>query len=175
MRLSSLPAIALLAAACSSSSLLPAVPAPQWDVVPAGVVDALCSRLRADAVASGTIAIVSTTQPLATNESLGALGHATQKRADAMRAAEALRTGGKAIPLTIHQGSCDWQPLAAPSHQADQLVVELSAPIPNPFANQESGMFARVSLAGDSATWYWIPLGSRGGVWAVGNIMPLVM
>ena len=171
------PALLLLTS-CTSAAYLPAVAAPSWDTVPAGVVEALCRRLHDDAIATGVLGIVKTTQPLTSSQSLGALGHAAQKRGDATRAAEAMKSGTRVIPISFgDESSCEWVQVAPAEarKQSDQMTVEISAPIPNPFAPQEAGMFARVSLGGQMPAWYWIPLGSRNGAWAVGHIMPLVM
>ena len=40
--------------------------APQWEILPARISDALCQRLKMDALATGKTAIVKVTQPLVT-------------------------------------------------------------------------------------------------------------
>ncbi|HEX2060509.1 MAG TPA: hypothetical protein VHK90_07190, partial [Thermoanaerobaculia bacterium] len=76
----------------------------------------------------------------------------------------------RAIPIATTPGSCAWQPIDVRDLQRneDMMVVELSAPIPNPFRSGEAGLFARASLAGQHNSWYWIPLVPRGERWSAG-------
>ncbi len=146
--------------------------APDWDMVPAGISDALCGRLRMDAVATGNVTIVRVTQPLATRESLAAVAVVTNNR---KRAREAPIVN-RAIPIMFGHGSCAWTPIDVrdiPKHR-DEMVVELSAPLPNPFKPGEAGIFARATLAGEHASWFWIPLRRATGGWQTGSISVLV-
>jgi hypothetical protein len=162
----------LLFTACASAPP-PAGPlAPEWDAIPAGVADALCLRLKMDAIATGPVTIVQTTQPLATPLTLGALGNITKKRGKLNNAPVVNR----AVPIQLASGgSCTWTAIdlsAIPRHQ-DEMLVELSAPVPNPFAAGEAGIFARVSLAGEHSSWYWLPLVQVSGGWSPGMALPL--
>jgi hypothetical protein len=55
------------------------------------------------------------------------------------------------------------------------MIVELSSPLHNPFEWRNVGIFARVSLGGHHASWYWISIAPYGNGWAVARITPLVM
>jgi hypothetical protein len=90
--------------------------------------------------------------------------------------AEALNAALKPLPLKITQGgTCSWQPIdrVDPARHHERLTLELSAPFINPFVRGESGLFARMSVGGQGAQWYWIPVAERGGQWMVGRVMPL--
>ena len=170
------PALALtllLLAACST----PPAPlaAPEWDLVPAGVLDSLCSRLQEDAISA--IAVVKTTQPIATAEALAALGASSRARTTGDRASAALAPAQKSIPVDLATRACSVTPLDRldSRRHADLMVVELSAPIANPYSANEAGIFVRVSLGGTHPTWYWLPLGRHGDMWMVGRALPLAM
>ncbi len=162
----------LLFTACASNPQ-PAGPlAPEWETIPAGVADALCLRLKMDAIATGPVTIVRTTQPLATPLTLGALGNITKKRG---RLSDA-PIMNRAVPIQLASGgACTWTAIdvsAIPRHQ-DEMILELSAPVPNPFSAGEAGVFARVSLAREHSTWYWLPLLPVAGGWSPGMALPL--
>jgi hypothetical protein len=161
-------AIALLTA-CASKPEGPATPA--WDAIPAGVAEALCLRLQHDAFATGTVTVVRVTQPLATPESVAAVEHVTKHGTRG----KPQPISNRAIPVLLGRGTCSWTPIDVrdmPAH-ADEMIVELSAPLANPWKAREAGMFARVSLSGEHQSWYWIPLLHRGDNWAAGLISVL--
>lgn len=160
--------VAILLTACSSSAP-PAPAVPEWDMVPAGVLESLCSRLQMDAVTSGgTLTVVKTTQPLATPSMLASLARG------ASRARKVPPPSNRTIPIQVTSGTCTWKAVDAVDRdsQFDEVVVELSAPFANPFA-REAGIIARVSLGGEHPAYYWIPLGSRGDQWSVGFVSVL--
>lgn len=166
-----LPLILLFFIACASTTTPPPVipVVPDWESVPAAIPAALCQRLQLDGVGSiGTeVAIVKITQPVATGAALATLGKPR-------RAVQVVHRG---IPVaTVNEATgCTWRPIDAldPARQHDAMVVELSAPVPNPAARQAAGMVARVSLGGTHPNWYWIELIPLQGAWAVGRILPL--
>ena len=162
-------AITLLLTACASSP--PGPGTPDWDAIPPGVAEALCLRLQRDAFATGNVTIVKVTQPLATPESMAAVQHVTKRGSRG----EPLPILNRAIPVLLSGGNCVWNPIDVrdiPAH-GDEMVVELSAPVVNPWKQKEAGMFARVSLAGQHQSWYWIPLLRQGDNWASGFISVL--
>ena len=55
------------------------------------------------------------------------------------------------------------------------MIVAFSSPFANPFVKGQLGVFARVSLGDESATWYWIPIGQRNGAWGAANAMMLAV
>jgi len=135
----------LLLTACASKP--PLVP-PQWDTVPGHIAEALCTRLKMDAVASGSLLIVNVTQPLAAGEN-------------------------RAIPIALGT-SCEWTGIDARDirKHRDEMVVELS----NPVADRERGevgMLARVTLGGEHPAWYWISLIPYRDQWAVRFVFAL--
>ena len=161
---------ALLVAACST----PPAPlvSPEWNVVPSGVLDVLCTRLRDDAITD--VAVVKSTQPIATQQALAVLGGSYGARTTNDRITAALAGAQKTIPIDAASRVCSVTPIERmDARHGDTMVVELSAPIANPFARNEAGVLARVSLGGQHAAWYWIPLGHTGGMWMVGQALPL--
>ena len=157
----------------------PPLVAPQWDAIPPGVLDVLCSRLQMDAVASSSsdvpLAIVATTRPLATQQSMSALAVTARGRVNNAGIPAAVADANREIPLLTSGATCSWKPIAAAelARHRDEMVVEISAPAVNPFA-REAGMFARVALGGDAPSWYWISLYPSGERWVVGGISVLV-
>ena len=143
------------------------VVAPQWDAIPSRVVDALCQRLRADALASGTTTIVKVTQPLANAQSMAALAGSTAPRGAKVRANAAVVN--RAIPIEIGRGGCSWDPIDVRDidEHSDAMLVELSAPLLHPFNKNEAGVLARVSLGNEHQSLYWISMIPRGNQWAV--------
>ena len=136
-------------------------------MVPAGIVEAFCSRLRMDAIATGSgLAIVRTTQPIATGQAYAGLGRSVGSKA--VTAPEPSRS----IPIDLGSGSCGWIPIDSMNAQRDRdvMVVELSSPVSNPFVRGAAGVFARVSLGGEHPAWYWIGLVPSGSGWTIGSI-----
>lgn len=165
-----LAALILFLAACSSSQ--PEPPSiPDWNAIPPGVSAALCARLQLDGIGTtGTdVDIVKVTQPLASPQALASLGKP--------RRHAPLTIVHRALPVaagTSNAGGCSWKLVDAldPERQFDTMVVELSAPVPNP-TKPGAGIIARVSLGGTHPAFYWIDLIPRGDTWSVGRIFPL--
>ena len=156
---------ALLLTACASNQ--PPVAAPQWDVLPARVVEALCARLKMDALATGRTTIVKVTQPLVTAKNLAALAGSTTPRGAKRRAAAAVTN--RAIPIELGRGSCAWVPIDVRDidQHSDAMLVELSAPLLHPYNAKEAGVLARVSLGNEHQSLYWISMVPRGDQWGV--------
>jgi hypothetical protein len=165
---------ALLFTACRTAKPPEGPLAPEWDAIPPGIAEALCVRMKMDAVATGTLSVVTTTQPLASPISLGALANLGMSR-PRKDAGAATAQVNRAIPVTLAPGTCRWRPVALGDirKHSDEMLLELSAPLPNPFVNHEAGMFARVSLGGENANWYWLPLLPSGSGWTAGMALPL--
>lgn len=144
---------------------------PKWKSVPAGVLEALCSNLREEGIStSTTINVVKTTQRLlVTPSSLQALAEMESYRG---KSAAVTVTGEVAeISIDIPPG-CGWRPVEPQSraHYIDTLTLELSPPILNPFVKNSAGLFARLALAEEAPTWYWVPLVPQGGeLWGPGT------
>jgi hypothetical protein len=157
---------ALSFTACASRPPAPIV-GPQWDVLPARVVDALCSRLKMDAIATGRTAIVKVTQPLVTAQNMAALAGSTTPRGAKRRAAAAVTN--RAIPIELGRGACSWEPIDVRDidQHSDAMLVELSAPLLHPFNTHEAGVLARVSLNNEHQSLYWISMVPRGDEWGI--------
>lgn len=169
-------ALVLFLTACASQPA-PPIQSPDWKTVPAPVLDALCGRLQMDAIATGApLALVSTTRPLATPQSLSALALMAKGRVKGDRAATSAMELNRALPVSTEGASCAWRPIAAAqaANLHDELVVELSAPAIHPYAQKTGGLFARVTLGGQGASWYWVTLAPVNGRWMVGPVYVLV-
>lgn len=178
-------AVALYMAVSCTSAPVPDVLAPDWSVIPPGLTETLCMRLRMDAIATGNVTIVKTTQPLATPHTVAALANIAKRR----RKTRAMADSGNAaivnrvIPVSLPTGtgSCSWTPIEVRdmARHSDEMIVEVSSPLPNPYEAGEAGVFARVSLAGENASWYWVPLIPQvtpaGTTWATGLPVSLVL
>ena len=167
----------LFLVSCASQSK-PPVEAPQWTSIPPVVLDALCARLQMDAISTGApLALVSTTRPLATPPSLSALALTARggrpKRDHAARSAAELN---RTLPITHDGSTCRWRPVKPAQIESlhDEMIVELSAPSLHPYAPKSGGLFARVTVGGQGASWYWITLVPGNGRWAVGPVYVLV-
>lgn len=163
MKSITLVSLVLITVACASSP--PPVEAPQWEAVPLQVVEGLCRRLQMDAATSGTSAIVETTVPLIDQQSLAGLARLSRGRKPVAR-----QNPVDLRPLRVDSlpKTCEWRltkASATPRH--DEVLIELSSPIANPFDAREAGMFARVSLGGEHPSLYWIALVPAGSEWGV--------
>ncbi len=167
---------ALLVTACASQPKPPPLSAPEWDAVPVGVLDVFCTRLKMDAIASGApLAIVATTRPLATAEAISALARLGRGRAR-IQAAAAMQDGNRRLPVTTAGSSCAWRPVeeSQTDRVRDEMLVELSAPMIHPFLPKQAGLFARATVGGEGASWYWISLVPYGEGWRVVSVSVLV-
>lgn len=162
--------VTLLLAGCATAPAAAPPAVPDWDVIPGAVLDGLCKRLTMDGVASGgSVAIVSTTQPLITSRSMASLS-----RGEKPVRLVAPPDDNK-IQVMASGGACNWQLIESVDRDRnfDRMVVELSQPVANPFSRTDAGLFARVSLGGEHPAWYWIPLSPRGGGWTSGFVAVL--
>ncbi|HVE70239.1 MAG TPA: hypothetical protein VNI54_02640 [Thermoanaerobaculia bacterium] len=165
----------LLLAACATQPPKPPALAPPDAVSPA-VLDALCGRLRMDAIASAApLTVVNVTRPLATQQSMGALAMTVRGRVKGGRIAQSVTEANREIVLQTDGTSCTWRPIApaALARHQDEMVLELSAPMVNAFSPREGGLFARVTVGGEGASWYWVTLVPYGGQWAVRGVSVL--
>jgi hypothetical protein len=135
---------------------------------------------RGEGVASeAPIAIVRTTQPIVSGQSIDALAHGYGASfGGPAQAAALINQKLKEMPVLLPTGgtsSCTFRPIEASEARrvTDVMLLQLSSPFVNPFARGESGLFARLSLGGHDASWYWVPVAERKGQWLVGSIIPL--
>lgn len=155
----------------------PPLAAPAWDTIPAGVLDALCTRLTMDAIATGApLAIVTTSRPLGTSEAISALARAGRGRTKYSRVAASMEEANRSIPVTTAGSSCAWRPV--PETQLDrvrdEMLLELSAPLVHPFLPRQAGLFARAAVDGQGPSWYWVTLAPHGDAWSVVSVTVLV-
>lgn len=163
--------------ACATPQPKPQLTAPDWASIPPGILDAFCARLQMDAIATGSpLALVSTTRPLANPQSFEALARLSRGRVKTGRVPMSAEELNRSLPIVSEGSTCGWSAFAASQLDAhrDEMIVELSAPAINPFEPKTGGMFARVTVGGQGAAWYWITLVPRGGGWVVGPVFPLV-
>ncbi|HKS23732.1 MAG TPA: hypothetical protein VJZ76_13105 [Thermoanaerobaculia bacterium] len=163
----------LLFVACASG---PPPPTPQFAAVPASVLDVLCARLHEEGIArETTVDVVRTSRPLVTRQSLQALAEAAfySGRPDPRAVEAAYATNATPLPLAANEG-CTWNLIDANARRSrDTMTLEVSAPFVMPISKGGVGVLARMALAGESATWYWIPLANRNGTWMAMRSMPL--
>jgi hypothetical protein len=171
-------AVALFLVVSCTSAPAPTMLAPDWAVIPPTLTEALCMRLRMDAIATGNVTIVKTTQPLATPHTVAALANiAKRRRKTRAMSGDNAAIVNRVIPVSLPAGTCSWTPIEVrdmPNH-SDEMIVELSSPLPNPYEAGEAGVFARVSLGGVNESWYWVPLIAQGTTWAAGMPVSLVL
>ena len=167
--------LALFVSACASKPV--PMEAPHWTEVPRSAVEAFCSRFHDEGISSETtINVVKMTQPLVTANALRSLAEAAMNggRIDANKVAAAVAAASEPIPVAVPTRGCSWRGIDPSARRAiDILTLEVSAPFVNPFARSSSGLLARLSLAGQGTTWYWLPVAQRGPQVMIGTPMPL--
>jgi hypothetical protein len=167
--------LTLIFIGCASTATAPPARVPQWNVMPAAILDSFCSSLRDEGISSSTtVNVVKTAQPsLITPLSMQSLSDSFFYHGpmDASRAAATATATAAEIPITIPT-SCAWRGIApnTGARYADTMTLELSPPIVNPFSRNSAGLFARIALAGEAPTWYWLPLVARGETWTAGRL-----
>jgi hypothetical protein len=170
--------VTLVLIGCASSATPPPPRSPQWNAIPGAVLDSLCSSLRDEGISSSTtVNVVKTAQPsLITPLAMQALSDSFfyHGKLDSSRAAADATSTASEIPITIPT-TCAWRGIApkTAARYTDTLMLEVSPPIANPYSRNAAGLFVRVALAGESPTWYWLPLIARGETWTTGRLTVL--
>jgi hypothetical protein len=160
---------------CASSRIAPPPRAPQWSVMPAAILDSFCSSLRDEGISNATtINVVKTAQSsLITPMSMQSLSDSFFYHGvlDSVRAAADATATASEIPIAIPT-TCAWRGIApnTATRYTDTMTLEISPPIVNPFSRNAAGLFARIALAGEAPTWYWLPLVPRGETWTAGRL-----
>jgi len=167
----------LLASLLACASKAPPVQPPSWPQLPGPLVDAVCSTLQNEGISPENLVVVKTTQPLVTGTSLRSVGHVYGKDVEVGSLAQMMNAATTSMPLALSDSRCPWKAITKldPLRNRDQMVVEFSSPISNPFVHNEAGVMARMSLGGHESQWYWIPLGQKKGEWAIGIVLPMDM
>jgi hypothetical protein len=169
---------ALFFLSCATAATPPPPRLPQWNEMPAAVLDAFCANFRDEGIpTSSTINVVKTAQRLLiTTESMQTLAESQfyHGKIDPARAATEAAAEAVEIPLTITRG-CAWRPIEPQTgaRYTDTMTLEISPPIANPFARNSAGLFARMALGGEAPTWYWMPLVPHGDTWTAGRVTML--
>jgi hypothetical protein len=179
-RIPFLPLVTLLATSCSLKPPPPAT-VPQWTAVPAVVVQAMCIKLHTEGM-SGAVNVVSSTEPLITRESLIGLGEVAEQqdsKKDPSQVAASLAAGAPKLPVVIEvpEGSCEFHAVAsAKEARDDEMLLQLSSPLVNPYERESAGLFARLSLGGENPQWYWVPLAkTKEGKWLAGTPLSIAV
>lgn len=162
----------LLLAACSSA---PPPPPPSFTAVPPSAVEAMCARIHDEGIAHDTaVDLVTTTRPLVTEHSLQAIFEAAFYRGHVQReAVDAAFASNRNVLPVPRTPSCAWNTVPAGSHRPDTMTLELSSPFVAPLGKGSTGLLARLSLGGEAATWYWVPLANANGTWIAAKAMAL--
>lgn len=144
-----------LVAACASNKRPVGPPLTQ---VPSVAVDSMCARLRAEGL-SAELVVMDRSRPILTPASLYGLGEISVQ--NARPSPESLK------PLTMLPAVAVEKPQTCAARFVgakeaarvfDIMTLEFSAPIENPYVKRQMGTLVRMSLGGESATWYWVAL-----------------
>ncbi len=160
---------------------------PELVGVPDVVFSALCetfSRVEGFDDQVPTV-VLAATRPLYQTFALRVLHNAGKLTPDELQKDEdrdqELRRSFRAQPVHLPQpgSACRWSSsnkTAAEYFGTSTLVLELSNPVEDPFAEgfePRLGLFARYSIGGQAATWYWIALEPSGVDWRVAVVFEL--
>lgn len=166
-----------------SCALKPPPPAtvPQWTAVPAVVVQAMCIKFHTEGM-SGAVKVVTSTEPLITRESLIGLGEVAEQsdsKNDPAQLASSIAAGAPKLPVIVEvpADTCELLPVAsAKDVRGDEMLLQLSSPLVNPYEKQFAGLFARLSVGGENPQWYWVPLAtSKTGKWLAGTPLSIAV
>jgi len=129
----------------------------------------MCSRMHTEGISAGELRALKMTQPLITPQSVQGLAEAVYysgRSAPRIAAAATVpvETAGTCVTRTID---------AITPHDYDAMIVEFSSPFENPFVHGQLGVFARLSLGAEAASWYWVPIGLHGDTW--GAAAPIML
>ena len=164
--------LTMFLAACASTK--PAAAPKSVDKLPDSAVDVICSRLRAEGMTS-ELRVVKETQAIVTPGALQALAEIAdrprQPKPDALQAIAMTPL----IPIEPRTNTCisRYVTSAEAARANDVMILQFSSPFVNPFGRGESGTLVRISLGGESSTWYWVPLVYRSDRWLAGSPTPL--
>jgi hypothetical protein len=159
----------MLVASCASAPKPIVLPTS----VPKGALEAICLRLHDEGM-SGALRVVGNSQPLITRAALQALAEAAFFRGN-VDPESVTSAVAPPVPVDVPDRSCATRVIESidPRRDADAMVLQFSRPFANPFAHRQLGLLARLSLGGESATWYWIPLAQQNTRWIAGSPMTL--
>jgi hypothetical protein len=151
--------------------------------VPSEMFPSICEKLRAEEGfdAAGPIVVLRATRPIYHTLALRVLhgaGPLTPVEADQDNVRDnRLRASFRKVPVDVPKGSdfCHW--VGADKAGRDDLLVEFSGIVEDPFVKgprRRFGVFVRNSLGGASgAIWYWVSLERVGTRWLVSGVSTL--
>lgn len=159
----------LVLAGCASAPPPPPLPT----TVPRGAIESMCGLLKAEGMTS-EVRVIRTTQQIITEASIQALA---DRAFSSKRSSSPEVASDQPLPVEIPSGSCIARAIDSfnATRDADVMLLQLSAPFHNPFAGNQPGVLARLSLANEAATWYWIPLAQRNDRWIAGPPLMLAV
>ena len=163
--------LVLFLAACASSNKRPV--APPLTLVPQAAVDAMCQRLRAEGMSADLI-IVNESTPIVTPASLYGLAEISVQNAKPTPAVLQSTIATPAVAVEKPRTCAAKFITAAEARRAiDYMTIEFSPPIANPYVKGQTGTLVRMSLGGESSTWYWVALNYRGDQWVASMPAPV--
>jgi hypothetical protein len=179
--------LASLALSVSCRSTRPAVPAREpftWTRIPSGVLDSLCATsIRNEGIGrQTTIHVVPRSQSLVSVASLIGLRRAYFVKPgkgleQTPQMAQTITAELMSIPVDIPQTghSCAWAILDHfdRARDNDKMILQISTPFANPYSKTEWGAFARLTVGGEAASWFWVPMKTKDGAIGIGHVMEL--
>jgi len=164
--------VLMLAASCASAPKPVVLPTS----VPKGALEAICLRLHDEGM-SGSLRVVGSSQPLITRAALQAMAEAAFFRGNVDPESVTAAVSAPPMPVDIPERSCAARIIESidATRDADAMVIQFSRPFANPFVRRQLGLLARLSLGGEAATWYWIPLAQQNTRWIAGSPMTLAV
>jgi hypothetical protein len=177
-----LAALALFS--CRSTKAVVAREPFTWTRIPAGVLDSLCATsIRNEGIGrQTTIHVVPRSQSLVSVASLVGLRRAYFVKPgkgleQTPQIAQTIAAELTSIPVDIPQSghSCAWAALDHfdRSRDNDKMILQISTPFANPYSRTEWGAFARLTVGGEAAAWFWVPLKTKDGAIGIGHVMEL--
>jgi hypothetical protein len=138
------------------------------------MISSICSKLRQEGMTS-EIRTFSLTQPLITPAILQGLAEAAFFQGKPKNTTTDI--SNTPIPVEVPAGSCIARTIETfdRARDSDVMVLQMSAPLANPFAGGNLGIVARVSLGEEATVWYWVPMAERAGMWFAGKPTPLAI
>jgi len=134
----------------------------------------MCTRLKAEGLTS-EVRVIKETQPIITQGVITGLAEASfnNKPVHAEVVQAILLT--PLIPIEVPANTCvsRFVTSAEAARAMDVMILQFSSPFVNPFGRGQMGTLVRMSLGGESSSWYWIPLYYRGDRWLAGPPAPL--
>lgn len=156
----------ILLTACASSP----PPPPHFTELPESALEVMCARFHAEGMTS-ELRVVKETQALATPASLQALSEVSNRSTTIPPDIVRTIVNTPLLPLEMPSKSCAARFITAADigRASDVMILQFSSPFANPFARNQTGVLARLSLGSEVSTWYWVPLMNQNDRWLAGT------